>query len=82
MCNTTATAFVWVIDSKLFVSDQLQPEKGVFAISMTLFVNASENGTLYGCGSVFGSNITSSEKSILFVAGQLIRRYVSVYTYT
>ena len=69
MCNTTATAFVWTINNDNFFSNQLRPENGVFAIDKTLFINMSMNATLYGCGSVIGNIVTSSEKSIVFVAG-------------
>ena len=69
MCNTTADAFVWIINNDNFFSNQLRPENGVFAIDTTLFINMSMNATLYGCGSIIGGNITSSEKSIVFVAG-------------
>ena len=69
MCNTTATAFVWIINNNYFFSNQLQPENGVYAINNSLLVNMSMNATLYGCGSVDGNDVTSSEKSILLVAG-------------
>ena len=69
MCNTTADAFVWIINNDNFFGNQLQPEDGVFAINTILFINMSMNATLYGCGSVMGNNVTSSEKSIVFVAG-------------
>ena len=69
MCNTTASAFVWVIDNNNFFGNQLDPADGVFAINNSLFINMSMNATLYGCGSVIGGEVTRSEKSIVFVAG-------------
>ena len=79
MCNTTAAAFVWIIDTMHFFGNQLQPEDGVYAINTTLFINESMNGTLYGCGSVIGGEVTSSEKSIVFVAGQLIELFLHMH---
>ena len=69
ICNTTATAFVWIINNNYLFRNQLQPEDGVYAVGKSLFVNMSMNATLYGCGSIDGGEVTSSEKSILFVAG-------------
>ena len=57
------------INNDNFFGNQLQPEDGVFAINAMLFINMSMNATLYGYGSIFGGVVTSSEKSIVFVAG-------------